>query len=172
MGSVALSVIRGAGRPVLLYRPGATPPSDIIDAEEKIASVVATLDGYKFSEAILPFAAEMAKSLKARLELIQVLPGQEQEPGVPGVLTTDVLESSYLHRQASEIRRKFGLQVDWDVLHGNPADAIYNYLQGRHEVMLAMTSHARQGLGRTIFGSVSSECVRRAGIPVLLDLLE
>jgi nucleotide-binding universal stress UspA family protein len=34
--------------------------------------------------------------------------------------------------------------------------------------MLAMSSHARRGLGRTIFGSVTAACIRNSGMPVLV----
>jgi nucleotide-binding universal stress UspA family protein len=53
-------------------------------------------------------------------------------------------------------------------LHGHAPDAICEYLSGLHDVVLAMSSHARAGLKETIFGSVTHECVRRAGVPVLV----
>jgi nucleotide-binding universal stress UspA family protein len=46
LGSVALKVIRGAKRPVLLHRP----LLDNAEAPAKIATIVAALDGSKFSE--------------------------------------------------------------------------------------------------------------------------
>lgn len=168
VGSVAFSVVRGAGRPLLLYRPPAHALNANPDAEIKIASVVATLDGQEFSEKILPYAAEMAQALKARLELVQALPAAGPESRIPPELGRDVLETSYLYRQAQAITEKRGLKVDWDVLHGQPADAIIRYLEGRLDVLLAMTSQARLGLERTIFGSVACECVRRAKVPLLL----
>ncbi|MBI3000236.1 MAG: universal stress protein [Deltaproteobacteria bacterium] len=168
VGSVAFSVVRGAGRPLLLYRPPAHALNADPDAEIKIASVVATLDGQEFSEKILPYAVEMAQALKARLELVQALALAGPESRIPPELGRDVLETSYLCRQAQAITEKHGLKVDWDVLHGQPADAIIRYLEGRLDVLLAMTSHARLGLERAIFGSVARECVRRAKVPLLL----
>lgn len=165
-GSVALSVIRSAGRPVLLYRPtGAAPERD---KEIKISSVVAALDGSEFSERILPFAAEMADALGARFDLVQVLPAQGGKPLIPAELSRDCLESSYLHRLAEAARRKYGLEVNWEVLHGDAGEAICRYIQGRQNTMLAMTSRARAGLEEAVFGSVTSECVRRAGVPILV----
>lgn len=166
-GSVALSVIRGARRPVLLYRPR----GESIRGEEravKIETVVATLDGSEFSQSILPHAVEMARSLKARVELVQALPLGAPETYLSEARTGDLLESSYVHLQAERTRRAYGLEVDWEVLHGDPAEAICSYVQGRAGVMLAMTSHAKGGLERAVFGSVSGQCVRRAGVPILL----
>lgn len=170
VGSVALSVIRSAHRPVLLYRPRgkAIRPKE---GAVRIDTVVATLDGSEFSEVILPPAVEMARSLKARLELVQVLPLETQGTYLSEARSGDLLESSYVHGQAERTRRAYGLEADWEVLHGEPAEAICSYVEGRDGVMLAMTSHARGGLERAVFGSVSGECVRRAGVPVLLYYL-
>ncbi len=167
LGSVAHRVVRGAGRPVLIYRPRAAKDTGgIYRKQVKIATVMAPLDGSHFSESMLPHAAQMAKALGAKLTLVQVLSTEPSEPAEvpPG----DVLESSYIHARADETGREYGLEADWDVLHGDAADAICEYLDSRDDVMLAMSSHARAGLGETVFGSVTHECVRRAGVPVLV----
>jgi nucleotide-binding universal stress UspA family protein len=56
LGSVALKVIRGARRPVLLYRAR----SDSSSAPAKITNLVVALDGSEFSEKIVPAAVAMA----------------------------------------------------------------------------------------------------------------
>ncbi len=166
-GSIALSVIWGAGRPVLLYRPpvGAAPRE--ADKEMKITSVLAALDGSEFSERILPYAAEMAGLLRAKLQLVQVLSLKEKSQ-IPAELRRDVLETSYLRRKAEDIRRTYGMEADWDALHGEAAEALCNYTKGREDVMLAMTSHARAGVERMVFGSVAGECVRKAGVLIMI----
>jgi len=164
LGSVALDVIRGARRPVLLYRPRVERPDP--GGEIRLKWVVAALDGSDFSERILPFAAGVAQALEAKLELVQVLPAQAG--CVPGGLDRDLLESSYLHQQAKWVQRSYALRVNWEVLHGSPAGAICGHLQGRHDALLAMTSRARAGLEQAAFGSVTAECVRRAGVPLLV----
>lgn len=166
LGSVALNVVRHAGRPVLVYRPRGTVGGRQADEEVRIATVVAPLDGSDFSERMLPHAVEMALALKANLTLVQVLSPEMREP--PEVASGDVLESSYLHGRAEEIKKEYEIEADWEVLHGDPADAICEYLNGQHDVMLAMSSHTRGGLRETVFGSVTHECVRRAGVPVLV----
>lgn len=166
LGSVAVSVVRDAGRPVLIYRPGGTVGTDHMVRAVKIAAVVAPLDGSLFSERMLPHAAAMAKSLKAKMTLVQVLSPEIGK--LPEAASGDVLESSYLKGRASEIRTMHAVEADWEVLHGHPADAICEYLNGQHDVMLAMSSHTRAGLRETVFGSVTHECVRRAGVPVLV----
>lgn len=163
VGSVALGVVRNAPRGVLLYRPrGAVAAAD---TEANVVTVVAALDGSDFSEAILPHAVDIARLLEARLMLVQVVPEVVGVP--PQVPASDVVESSYIRGRAVEIKRTYGMEAEWEVLHGDPADAICEYLRSQRDTMLAMSSHSRRVLGRTLFGSVAGECVRRAGVPIL-----
>jgi len=164
LGSVALRVIHGSSRPVILYRA----LSGDGEAPKKIKTLVLALDGSEFSERMIPFAAEMAKALAARLVLVQALPPQPSIPGLAGQGKSDTLESSYLHGIARKIKRKHGIDCEWEVLHGDPADALCRYLKGMPETMLAITSHARAGLRRALLGGVAAACLRRAGVPVLL----
>jgi nucleotide-binding universal stress UspA family protein len=164
LGSVALNVIRGAGRPVLLYRPR---PEGLPTAA-KISTLVVALDGGEFAEKMLPIAIEMSKSLNSKLMLVQALRIGSSEPATLTPLRGDILESSYLHKLAAEIEKAHGIEPDWDVLHGEPADAICRYVAGMRDSMLAMTSHARRGLKKAFFGSVAAQCIRTAGLPILI----
>lgn len=168
LGSVALSVIRGAGRPVLLYRPGGTADPLASEREVKITSVVTALDGSEFSEKIVPFAAELAGALKSTLKLVQALPASGGSSRLVRELQSDILEGAYLHKRAGEVGRRYRLDVDWDVLHGDAAKAVCAYVKVREDLILAMTSRARAGLEKTIFGSVAGECLRHAGVPMLI----
>jgi nucleotide-binding universal stress UspA family protein len=157
-------VLRGAKRPILLY----CPLGGAGETHGKITTMAVALDGSEFAESIIPFAAEMAKSLKARLTLLQALPSDSPAPPLPQSKKMDLLESSYVHRQADAIKRTFGLEVQWDVLHGEAARAICSYLTTMPNSMLAMTTHGGSALHRAVLGSVAGECVRHAGRPLLL----
>ena len=160
LGSVALQVIRGARRPVLLYRPLSDQP----EPPARIVTLVVALDGSKFSEKIIPSAVELAKAFAARLLLVQALAQQGPVSQNKG----DVLESSYLHAKADEIKKKYAIEADWDVLHGAAENAICRYVNGMGDTLLAMTSHARTGLEKAVFGSVAATCIRHAGVPILI----
>jgi nucleotide-binding universal stress UspA family protein len=164
LGSVALKLIRTSRRPVILCRPLRHDR----DLPTRIGTILLALDGSEFSERMIPFAVEMARSLSARLQLIQALPLHPQIPTAPGQAQSDVLESSYLHRKAAEIKSTYAIDCDFEVVHGEPAEAICRYVEGMAETMLALTSHARGGLERAIFGSVAAACVRNAGVPILI----
>ena len=165
LGSVALGVVRNPGQPILIYRPRGNSKEKLGTAP-KIERVVLPLNGSAFSESMIPAAVEMANSLKAHLVLVHVVSPDVRVP--PGIPAGDVLESSYVRSQAKGIETTYGFRPDWDVLHGQPADAICRYVEGQRDTILAMSSHSRGGLKRTVFGSVTSECLRRLGTPLLV----
>ncbi len=164
LGSVALNVIQNADRPVIVYR------SRVADqkAPETIRTIAVALDGGEFSERIIPAAVELAKVIDANLLLIQVLPVGFSKSTGPNLAPGDFLESSYLHAKAVEIERKYGIEPSWDVLHGEPGDAIPQYVRGTAKTLLAMTTHARSGLQKVILGSVTADCIRNAGVPMMI----
>ena len=164
LGSVALRVIREAKRPVVVFRP----PAEDREAPKTISTVAVALDGSKLSERIIPHAAKAAHFLSARLHLLQALPVHPALAPLTDHEKSDVLESSYLQRKAAVIKTDYGIEAQWEVLHGDPADAICRYLSDMPDTLLAMTTHARGGLERAIIGSVAATCLRRAGVPLLL----
>ena len=164
VGSIAFQVIKGAKRPVILYRP----LTKDINAPQKITTMIAAIDGSEFSETIIPYAAEMAKALSARLLLVQALPLHSTIPQGPDQETIVLLESSYLQRKASAIKEAYGMTVDWEVLHGDPGDAICRYLKDMPNTFLAITTHARGPVERVMLGSVAAYCLRHTGVPLLL----
>lgn len=164
LGSVALRVIRAAKRPVILF----CPLDRDGDAPKKISKIVLALDGSEFAERMISHAAKAARSLKAQLLLVQALP-----VGTPGAPLkdhekSDISESSYLHWQAADIKKKYTVTAQWEVLHGEPAKAICQYLEGTAETMLALTTHARGAVERAMLGSVAAQCIRHSGVPLLL----
>lgn len=164
LGSVAFRVIRESPRPVLVYRPSETDR----DAPKRIDTIVAALDGSPLAEKILGYAAQAARALSAKLVLVQVLPAQSAIAQLENFERNDVSESAYVHSKSAEIKNRFGVDAQWEVLHGDPADAISRYVSDNPNTLLAMTTHARSGIERAILGSVTAACVRHATVPLLL----
>lgn len=162
LGSVALRVIRAAKRPVLIW----CPIDKDGDAAKKIDNIVVALDGSALSEKIIPHAAETARLLGAGLVLVQVLPAQPVTPLTPG--KSDLNEAAYLHSKAAAIKKRYEMDAQWEVLHGDVADAICQFASTMPNTLLAMTTHARAGIERAILGSVAAACVRQAAVPLLL----
>jgi nucleotide-binding universal stress UspA family protein len=164
LGSVALRVIREAKRPVLLY----CPIEKNGDAPKTIETVVAPLDGNELSEKIISYAVKAAESLSARLVLVQALPTPSPLAELSSQARADVSEASYLHGKAADIKKLYGTKPQWEVLHGDAADAICRYVSTLPNTLLAMTTRARGGLERAILGSVAATCLHHVGVPLLL----
>ncbi len=164
LGGVALRVIREAKRPVVIFRP----LDEDREAPEKIDLIAVALDGSRFAEKILPHAVTAAQCLSARLQLLQVSPVVAVPADLAKQKRLDVHEASYLHRKAGKIEAANRIEVQWEVLHGNPAEAICGYLKGMPDTLLAMTTHARSAIERTVLGSVAGSCLRHASVPLLL----
>jgi nucleotide-binding universal stress UspA family protein len=164
LGSVALPVIRGAKRPVIVLRPldsGRKPP-------KRITTIALGLDGTGFSEKMISPTVKAAQTLSAKLLLLHALPVHPNLAPLADREKSDVLESSYLRGKAADIKAEHGIDAQWEVLHGEAGDAISRYLNDMPDTLLAMTTHARSAVERAVLGSVAGYCIRHAGVPLLL----
>ena len=69
------------------------------------------------------------------------------------VAGSDVMESAYVHRQASNIQRDHGMHVGWEVLHGDPQEAIPQFVRSLPNAMLAMTTRGTRWVHQVAFAS-------------------
>ncbi|WP_323017025.1 universal stress protein [Castellaniella sp.] len=167
LGSVTRRVVRGAEGPVLVYRPtgGRTAASEKIT----LRSVVVPLDGSQLPEVMAHDAARFAQWADAGLEVVSaVQPVNAAQVGEGPSQEMPMLESGYVHSQATELAKQHGVSVDWDVLHGEPVQAIVDHVAHRSGVILAMVTRRQDALEAALLGSVTSGCLRRAGVPILM----
>jgi nucleotide-binding universal stress UspA family protein len=143
------------------------------------------LDGSAAAESALPHAQALAEKFGARVTVIRVTVAPETliaetatgAPGVPeaGPLLdpTPVVEaeqeeaSAYLSRIADSLRAG-GSEVTAEAPPGAPADTIVERARELGVDLIVMSTHARGGLGRLVFGSVGDAVLRHAPCPVLL----
>lgn len=167
MGSVALRIVRTGGDPVILYRPRGAAVEGRRQAT-RVNTVVLPLDGTQVSEAMASQAAGMAQWLGADLVVVEVIaPDVKLAADIP---TGDVMESSYVRTRAEEYATRYGVRTSWEVLHGEPAEAIARFLDERRDVMLAMVTHGRRPLETAILGSVTAGCLHRCAVPIVTRL--
>lgn len=160
IGSVASEVLRQAKRPVVL-----TGPQFSADWQGPMETLMVCLDGSEAAETVLEPAAELAVQTGAHLMLLQVIHPHSGN----AVLNADVSESGYLQSQAAELRAKYHVSADWDVLHGaNPAKAIAQYVAAYPNAMVAMTTHGRTGLKKLEYGSVMRDLLHRVHCPMFV----
>jgi nucleotide-binding universal stress UspA family protein len=140
-------------------------------------TIVVPLDGSPFAEQVLPLAATVARKCGMALDLVKVhrtyRPGYGQET----MLAAFELEgrdrafsADYLRRTASRIADENAIRVTHRLVDDpSPyAEAICGEAVRVNASMIAMTTHGRTGLLRTMRGSVADGVLRHTTLPVLL----
>lgn len=164
LGSVAREIVQASHNPVLVYRPDDEAGER---ASVRIATVLLPLDGTSRSESVTAQAAELARALGATLTVVQVLPKIDKMDR--RLASHDVLDSSYVSSHAHDIERQYGVAVNWEVLHGDPVDALESYIDGRDDVLAVMATREQNAVKAAVLGSVTSGMVHRAGIPIIVQ---
>lgn len=159
LGSVTEAVVATSSVPVLVQR--AWQPlfgEPLLHARQP--TVLVALDGSAFSEAVLEPAANLAADLGGNVVLTRV--AEEDEAS-----TREAVE--YLSEvQVRLIAQRPSLQVGVDVRHGKPAEGIEEAAARLRAALIAMATHGRGGITRTIFGSVAGELLRHGEVPLVL----
>lgn len=164
VGSVAETVVRGAGCPVLTV-PQRAPSATI-------GHIVAAVDFSDHSETTLRHAAAFAEALDARLSVVHVL----QDIALPSVYGPEVapIVTPSLQRRSEEALHelvesviKDDLPVDSQILLGYPAMEILRYAEQKDVGLIVMASHGLSGIEHFLIGSVTEKVVRKACCPVL-----
>jgi nucleotide-binding universal stress UspA family protein len=166
LGSTALKVLRIGREPIFVFRPR---HDDANPGPATIERIVVPLDGSKLSESILSPAAELARWIGARVVVVSVLDRTAREADL-GVPASDVMESSYVRSHATQLSQRHGIGVGWEVLHGDPQEAIPTFARSLPNTMLAMTTHGRSALQSALVGSVTAASLRDGGVPVFTRL--
>jgi len=164
LGSVAHDVVRTGHNPVLVYRPrGRAQPGH---EPLQINTVMLPIDGSGHSEWMEQQAGEWARALKARLLVVQVIsPDARPDPNVPA---NDALESSYVRSHAVDLGRRYGVEANWEVLHGDPVDAMSRFIGDRRDILVVMATRGRSALQAAVLGSVTAGLLREGKAPIVV----
>ncbi|MFO8010786.1 MAG: universal stress protein [Dehalococcoidia bacterium] len=149
-----------------------------------IKKVAVCLDGSELAEQVIPYASEVATKFDAILVLLQVI-GMDRVPplaGFPeapveGYTGEMVLEytraeknaaMNYLEELAGQLREQ-GLKVECETPEGTSAGVtIIDFTHESEVDLIAIATHGRTGLERTVFGSVADHIIRQSSLPVLV----
>ncbi|MGW8267373.1 MAG: universal stress protein [Longimicrobiales bacterium] len=178
MGAIADSFIRHADRPVLLVRPGEGDADPSLEADSRIEKILLPLDGTEVSEGIIDHAAEMGALFGAAFHLVRMVPFPKgfKSPYPPHLIAmnreflTDAKDAAegYLEEQARRLRAR-GMVVDTAVVEvGQAGHGILTEAEVAGCDFIAMATHGRGPIARTILGSTADKVVRGAHVPVLL----
>lgn len=137
--------------------------------------ILVALDRSERSEQVLPWVRGLALPAGAGVVLLHVCP--EPEPVVAEghvVAFVDQVEAQrredatgYLEGVARTLRMA-GFLVDVCVRFGEPAKEILEAAREAGADLIALATHGRSGIARLLHGSVASQVLRRAHVPVLL----
>jgi nucleotide-binding universal stress UspA family protein len=113
----------------------------------------------------------MAQDLGAAVRLVHVIDPCHASPpegGVsPDLLLADLRRAGQHILDSACACLPGHLQVDTALVEGKPAKAISGAAQQWQADMIVMGTHARKGLWRILFGSVSEAVMRQAPCPVV-----
>ena len=163
-GSVARRVLHSSPAPLLLFRPRMRSDEDLSSPGpsevNRFERLLVALDGSKTAEEIVPTAEKMARTLGSELHLFRAVPGGRKEA------SERRSAEEYLRKWESSLASR-GIPSQLNVRTGNAAESILALIRERRLDSVALTTHARTGLARAVYGSVTEELMRWAGVPIL-----
>ena len=151
-------------------------PRTISTGDGMYSSILVPLDGSPFAERALPVAQAIARRHGATLHLLSVHALLVQPFEVQGAPVYDTTfdderrreQAEYVQRTVERLRGE-GVTVDGAMVRGDAVGPTLAEEARRHGAgLIVMTTHGRGGFTRAWIGSVASEVVRTAPVPVLL----
>jgi len=139
--------------------------------------ILVPLDGSKFAEDALRYASDiLAPEGKITLVCVVSVPemplyGSNPIVTLPDFETTDnellPQAKEYLQKVAAALG-KADLNIEYEVKLGDPATMIVGIAEKAQVDAIVMSSHGRSGLGRLLFGSVTSSVIGARVCPVMI----
>ena len=122
--------------------------------------ILVPLDGSKLAELVLPYTEELAKALNSEVVLVSVCQPAESQ--------YRHMHQLYLEKMAELVKRNTNGSIKVEVLLGEPAEEIIDYIKKNDVSLIIMASHGRSGIMPWAMGSVANKVIRRITIPSLL----
>jgi nucleotide-binding universal stress UspA family protein len=172
LGSVADALVRRTNRPIIVMHPKAA--LTVPDLGRSIRRILVALDGSALAESVLGPASDLARATGARLTLAQVVArpqsfGEASAAAGAGFVDPDYAEAvRYLEATAVPLRHT-GLEVATHVRAGlAPAPMLTQMADQLLADLVAIATHGRGGVKRTLLGSVADQLLRSTSVPILV----
>ncbi len=161
LGSVATKVIHASHAPIWLV-PSELREEVILDTLP-MRTLVIPLSGSKQSEAVIPHAVAVAKQRGGESQLIFLYVDDQDYIVVSRSALHDREEhrarmQAYLDGVAESVKED-GLAARGEMLTGDPAPTIIEFLKENPAQLIAMATRGHTGLSRMVFGSVTENVV-------------
>ena len=168
LGSVALNVVLGTDRPVMVVPVADETP--VRDGLPGMNRLLVPLEDSFMADAVLQGAVDTLGRDNLSLHLIDVIEPLSTRAGfMEGEYQSTVRQvaTHYLNRVAEGVADD-GFKVEWQIRVGDPAMEIANVAEDTGADVIVMATHGRNGLGRFIFGSVGKHLAGSNPVPLLL----
>lgn len=161
IGSIANKVIHATRVPVWLVP--AELREEIVQDTLPVRRLVIPLSGSKISEAVIPYALDIARQRGAEAEIVLIYADDVQDI----IVSRDALQTkqaerarvkAHLEGVADSIRAQ-GFSARAEMLIGDPAEAIIEYIKNNPPQLIAMATRGRRGLSKMVFGSITEEVI-------------
>lgn len=174
LGNIAASVLRTTSKPLLLIRVPAS--SDALQQKRLVKRILVPLDGSSVGEAAIACTEAMARAFGAEVVLIQIMEPVITWAGFEGSVSYATPQDEESRKAAAmaylasvgKPLKESGISTSIAVGFGSSADQIIDYAEANAIDLIAMSSHGRSGIGRWVFGSVTSKVLRAGDTPVLV----
>jgi nucleotide-binding universal stress UspA family protein len=162
LGAVADKVIHASDVPVWVV-PSELREEVIFDKVPRRTMVV-PLNGSRLAEGVLPHVTSIAKQRSAETDVVLVYsdPNTAATNSLAAVQRAEenrAAMKSYLDDVAKRLKES-GVNARAEILMGDPANTIYNYVKSNPTQLIAMATHGQSVLSRMIFGSVTENLIR------------
>jgi universal stress protein A len=139
----------------------------------KIKHILAAVDFSDPSLAALRYAADLARALKAEIEIVHVVEPLIYAPMIGSAVDLERFREEQeraaqlrLNSLADRLRRK-GVRCRTQLKVGGAPSAILDLAKRRAADLIVMATEGRHGVGRLLLGSVAERVVRNSPCPVL-----
>ena len=137
--------------------------------------IVVPLDGSSLAETVLPHATALARAFSARVTLLRVIP-PITSLGLMGIELPEnwfdremAWSQNYVAHVARQLMDERGMQVQTEVLDGDPATEIIAYAhKKRDDTLVAIATHGLNGGHRWLLGSVAIKVLHAVQTSLLL----
>lgn len=138
-----------------------------------VKKILVAIDGSPGAKKALKLAITMAGKMESELVALSVAapPYVPPEPygfAAAGLQAAVVDYASSLAKGAVEQAKKAGINAEWRVESGSPADTICHTADALNADMIVVGSRGGSTLRRALLGSVSDRVVHISEIPVLI----
>ena len=171
-GSVADTLIRRTGVPVLVVRPPSLATA--LESGFCYKRILVPVDGSSLAEKSLHAAIAMARLDSATVHLLRVVPSERgaelqlQSPLGPASHAAVTQAQSYLGLLVSTLSEPGIAIIPRVVVADDIVDAVLHASQSHEIDLIAIATHGRGAVGRVTVGSVADRLMRESAISTMV----